>query len=237
MTDVEYYRELALTELRRVLDGAPPNGVADLAVDAAIRRAKGLPVRPPDAAPYERLFPPLPRPLPEAALGDLVGAGVARTWVEPINRAFREHYITEPLEVAHWLAQVLHETGGFRWLEEIWGPTAAQARYEGRADLGNVLPGDGYLYRGRGLIHLTGRNNYQRAGQALGLPLVERPELAAEPEHAARIACWYWNSRGLSRAALRDDLEQVTRGVNGGVNGLADRAAWLARAKAALELA
>lgn len=236
MTDIEHYRELALQELRRVLTGAPENGAADQAVDAAIRKAKGLPVRPLDAAPYVRLFPAPPQPVPMTALGALVGAK-AGAWFEPLNKALREAYITDPLEVAHFLAQVLHETGGFRWLEEIWGPSAAQRRYEGRADLGNVLPGDGYLFRGRGLIHLTGRNNYQRAGQALGLPLVERPELAAEPEHAARIACWYWNSRGLGRAALRDDLEQVTRGVNGGVNGLADRAAWLARAKAALELA
>lgn len=236
MTDIEHYRELALQELRQVLNGAPENGAADQAVDAAIRKAKGLPARPIGADPYVRLFPAPPQPVPMTALGALVGAQ-AGTWFEPLNKALREAYITEPLEVAHFLAQVLHETGGFRWLEEIWGPSAAQRRYEGRRDLGNVLPGDGYLFRGRGLIHLTGRNNYQKAGQALGLPLEERPELAAEPEHAARIACWYWNSRGLGRAALRDDLEQVTRGVNGGVNGLADRAAWLARAKAALELA
>lgn len=237
MKDVEYYRELALAELSRVLEDAPPNGAADQAVDTAIRAAKGLPARPEGAKPYERLFPPLPKPVPFEALSTLVGGPRAGQWYEHLNRALREFYITEPLEVAHFLAQVLHETGGLRWLEEIWGPSAAQRRYEGRADLGNIESGDGYLFRGRGLIHLTGRNNYQRAGLALGLPLVERPEMASEPEHAARIACWYWNSRGLGRAALRDDLEQVTRGVNGGVNGLADRAAWLARAKAALELA
>lgn len=236
MTDIEYYRALAIEELRKVLDGAPTNGAADQAVDAAIRKAKGLPVRPVDAAPYVRLFPALPEPVPMTALATLVGAK-ATAWFEPLNKALREAYITDRLEVAHFLAQTLHETGGLKWLEEIWGPTAAQARYEGRADLGNVLPGDGYLFRGRGLIHLTGRNNYSRAGTALNLPLVDRPELAAEPEHAARIACWYWNSRGIGKAALRDQLETVTRAVNGGLNGLADRAAWLARAKAALELA
>lgn len=235
MTDIEYYREQALAELRKALDVAAPNGVADQAVDAAVRQAKGLPSRPPDADPYVRLFPPLPEPVPMTVLATLIGARSTQ-WHEPLNKALREAYIMQPLEVAHFLAQVLHETGGLTWLEEIWGPTAAQARYEGRADLGNVVPGDGYLFRGRGLIHLTGRHNYARAGQALGLPLVESPELATEPEHAARIACWYWNSRGLGKPALRDQLETVTRGVNGGLNGLADRAKWLARAKAALNL-
>ena len=235
MTDIEIYRELALQELGRVLAGADPYGEADKAVDDAIRRAKGLPPRPPGARPYERLFT-LPEPLPFGALTVLVGTK-ATVWTEPLNAALREAYINDPLEVAHFLAQVLHETGGLKWLEEIWGPSEAQMRYESRADLGNVLPGDGYLYRGRGLIHLTGRNNYQRAGRALGLPLETQPELAALPEHAARIACWYWNSRGIGKRALADDLEAVTRAVNGGVNGLADRAAWLARAKAALSLA
>ncbi len=235
MTDLEYYRKRAVAELARVLESAPANGAADQALDAAIRAAKGLPDRPEGVAPYVRLFPAPPDPVPMPALATLVGAH-ATAWHAPLNTALREAYITNPLEVAHFLAQVLHETGGLKWLEEIWGPTPTQERYEGRADLGNVLPGDGYLYRGRGLIHLTGRHNYGRAGQALGLPLVEQPDLAARPEHAARIACWYWNSRALGWSALRDDLEAVTRGVNGGINGMADRAKWLARAKAALGL-
>lgn len=237
MTDIEYYRARALEELRRVLETAPPGGLADLAVDAAIRTAKRLPERPAGVQPYVRLFPPLAQPVPEEALTQLVGGAKAREWAAPMSAALREAYVTTPLETAHWLAQVLHETGGLRWLEEVWGPTDAQRRYEGRVDLGNILAGDGYLFRGRGLIQLTGRANYQRAGVAVALPLVERPELAALPEHAARIACWYWNSRGIGKRALADDIEAVTRAINGGLNGLADRKAWLVRAKAALGVA
>jgi len=236
VTDIEYYRQRALEELRRVLDVAPAGGLADLAVDAAIRTAKGLPDRPAGVQPYVRLFPPLPQPVPEEALAQLVGGAKAREWVGPLNAALREAYITATLEVAHFLAQVLHETGGLRWLEEVWGPTDAQRRYEGRADLGNVLSGDGFLYRGRGLIQLTGRANYERAGVALGVPLAMRPELAAMPEHAARIACWYWNSRGIGKRALADDIEAVTRAINGGTNGLEDRRKWLERTKTALGL-
>jgi putative chitinase len=68
--------------------------------------------------------------------------------------------ITTPLRIAHFMAQATHETGGFKFLHELWGPTPAQQRYEGRLDLGNTSKGDGYLYRGRGVFQLTGRGNY-----------------------------------------------------------------------------
>jgi len=140
------------------------------------------------------------------------------------------HGIDRFLRIAHFMAQVVHECAGFRTTEEF----ASGAAYEGRADLGNLRPGDGVRYKGRGLIQLTGRANYARAGARLGLPLEAEPALAAEPVTSLRIACDYWVDRGINAPADRDDLEAVTRRVNGGLNGLADRRALLVRARRAL---
>lgn len=139
------------------------------------------------------------------------------------------------LAKAHFLAQVAHESGGFRYTKELWGPTKAQARYEGRKDLGNVHKGDGFKYRGRGLIQITGRANYRQYSMAVygDDRCVLAPEMLEDEPDAARCAGWYWRSRHLNIPANRDDLESVTRGVNGGYNGLEDRRQWLAKAKAA----
>ncbi len=149
-------------------------------------------------------------------------------------RDFALYGLTTPLRIAHFMAQAAHETGGFKWLREIWGPTPAQLRYEGRADLGNTQPGDGKRFMGRGIFQLTGRANYERAGKAIGQPLTAQPELAERPDIAVTTACDYWQSRGLSALADRDDVLGVTRKVNGGNNGLADRKVQLAKAKAIL---
>lgn len=138
------------------------------------------------------------------------------------------------LRLAHFLAQATHETCGFRYLREIWGPTPAQRRYEGRVDLGNVRTGDGRLYCGRGIFQLTGRANYASLGAALQLPLEVDPELASDPQISARIACHYWQTHNINLCADADDVVAVTRKINGGLNGLADREAYLARAKEAL---
>lgn len=131
--------------------------------------------------------------------------------------------ITTRLRVAAFVAQLAHESAGFQFLTEIWGPTDAQRRYEGRTDLGNTQPGDGFRYRGRGWIQLTGRHNYRTYGGLLGLPLESQPELAAQPAVAARIAAAYWSQRGLNALADAGDIEAITRRINGGVNGLAER--------------
>lgn len=135
--------------------------------------------------------------------------------------------------VHHFLAQIAHESAGFRYLYEIWGPTRAQRGYEGRRDLGNTVRGDGYRYRGRGYMMLTGRANYRAAGKALGLPLEAQPDLAARPQIAARVAGWYWTSRNLNHYADKGDagLRAITYRINGGYNGLADRQAYYGRAK------
>ncbi len=142
--------------------------------------------------------------------------------------------IATPLRLSHFLAQAAHESDGFRTLVEYWGPTPAQKAYEGRKDLGNAKRGDGRLYRGRGIFQLTGRANYRVIGETLGLPLETEPRLAADPHHAVRIAAQYWTSRKLNEAADADDLRVITRRINGGLNGLADRQRYLTRAKLAL---
>jgi putative chitinase len=142
--------------------------------------------------------------------------------------------ITTPLRIAHWMAQATHETEGFLYLHELWGPTDAQKGYEGRADLGNTQRGDGYLYRGRGVFQLTGRGNYADYGRLIGLGLVDHPELAEDPEISVLIACAYWKSKGLNDLADADDVKTITRRINGGLNGFDKRKEALARAKLVL---
>ena len=141
--------------------------------------------------------------------------------------------IDTPLRQAHFLAQAAHETGGFRTLEEYGGP-AYFARYDGRKDLGNLQPGDGARFHGRGIFQLTGRANYQAYGRRLGMDLIGQPALAASPAGSVRIAVAYWQAKGLNGWADRDDVVEITRRINGGRNGLADRRRYLAAAKAQL---
>lgn len=135
-----------------------------------------------------------------------------------------------PLRQAHFLAQIAHESAGFQTAEEY----ASGAAYNGRKDLGNVKPGDGPRYKGRGLIQITGRANYREMGKELGQNFEQNPELAEEFPWAALTAAIYWRNRKINRAADKDDLRAVTRLINGGFNGLDDRARYLKRAKAVL---
>ena len=141
--------------------------------------------------------------------------------------------IDTTLRKSHFLAQVAHESGAGRWLEEIWGPTPAQRRYEGRKDLGNTEPGDGRRFAGRGYIQLTGRSNYAEFSRDLfgDARALTHPHMVAKLPYAAWTAGWYWHKRGINALADRDSLELVTRRVNGGLNGLADRARYLHMAK------
>lgn len=124
-------------------------------------------------------------------------------------------------ELAAFLAQCSHESGGFRYLSEIWGPTAAQRSYDGR--MGNSESGDGYRYRGRGYIQLTGKNNYTAAGKALGLDLVKNPDQAATPDVGAKTSVWFWKTNVQPKISNWDDVTAITKVVNGGYNGLEDR--------------
>lgn len=155
---------------------------------------------------------------------------------ERITKVMANRQIDSPLRQAHFLAQIGHESGELRFRAEI----ASGEAYQGRADLGNLQPGDGRRYKGRGLIQLTGRANYGEYGRAIGreADLLAQPELVqTDTELCVDVAGWFWAKRGLNRFADADDLTTVTQRINGGINGLDDRRRLLKRSKALLGLA
>lgn len=144
--------------------------------------------------------------------------------------------VNTPERALAFLAQIGHESGGLKWVREL----ASGEAYEGREDLGNIYPGDGPRYKGRGLIQLTGRANYRRAGEQLGFPYEDNPEMVEEPWHAVEVALWYWRN-GSARGDLNDFADQmnvgkpldshenleafemITRGIQGAMGGWASR--------------
>ena len=154
-------------------------------------------------------------------------------YFEPLKAAMKKYKITTPLQMAHFIAQVGHESGSLLYSEELASGTA----YEGRGDLGNTQPGDGVRFKGRGLIQLTGRANYTAFSRFSGVDCVDNCQcLAQDPILSAEAACWFWVDRGLPTLAERDDVRAVTKRINGGFNGLDDRVLNLFRAKAVLGL-
>ncbi|MFM7418642.1 MAG: glycoside hydrolase family 19 protein, partial [Alphaproteobacteria bacterium] len=141
--------------------------------------------------------------------------------------------IDSPLRRAHFLAQIGHESGELRFRTEI----ASGEAYNGRTDLGNDQPGDGPRFKGRGLIQLTGRANYKLFGRAIGreAEIMADPDIVGrDPILCVRAAGWFWETRHLNSFADRNDLNEITRRVNGGFNGLEDRRRLLKRAVALL---
>lgn len=183
--------------------------------------------------------------------------GDADRWLEPLNAALARWEISTPQRAAMFLAQCAHESGGFRHLVENLSYTAAQllrtwptrftveeaaamalqpekigARaYGGRMGNGAEGSGDGYRFRGRGIIQLTGRDNYYRCGAALGIDLTADPDLLATPPLAAQSAGWFWEQHGCNQLADAGDYAGVTRRINGGMNGWDDRVRWLAKVR------
>lgn len=143
-----------------------------------------------------------------------------------LNQYMREYNICGKLREAAFLATIIHESGSFRYTREI----ASGKAYEGRKDLGNIHMGDGIRFRGRGLIQITGRSNYEQISKALGVDFVANPELLEQPKWAVKSACWWWYSRNLNRLADMGKFREITKIVNGGVNGLVDRERWYNRA-------
>ncbi|ALU42132.1 glycoside hydrolase family 19 protein [Pseudoalteromonas rubra] len=182
-----------------------------------------------------------------------------RYYLSALNSVLPEYEITTPLRVAHFLAQIGHESGSLKYKQENLNYSAVALRtvfgkyfddetiaadyarkpelianrvYADRMGNGDEASGDGWRYRGRGLIQLTGKSNYQRCSEAIGQDLLSHPELlCSEPDVAVRSACFYWQSRKLNRLADQDELVAITRKINGGIHGLEDRAAFLNRAK------
>jgi predicted chitinase len=179
-----------------------------------------------------------------------VGASQSRAEeiLEPLRAACALYDITTPARVAAFLAQLGHESAGFRFTSEIWGPTPAQQRYEGRRDLGNTEPGDGSRFRGRGFIQTTGRANYQLVRDRLRERLsIDVPDFEAEPEQLAELqwACLsaadYWDMRGLNALADAGEFDRISKAINLGnpnssrvPNGQADRRARWERVRRAL---
>lgn len=186
---------------------------------------------------------------------------MAARWYPHVMAAADRYDFRAPLRLAMWIAQVGHESGGFRTLAEnlnysltgirkTWPgrfPSDASAApyvrsaaklansvYADRMGNGDTASGDGWRFRGRGLIQITGRESYGKCGKALGIDLLSKPDLLTEEKYAALSAGWYWDSRGLSALADGGHLEKVTRRINGGTHGLADREARLKVALAAL---
>jgi len=172
----------------------------------------------------------IPGPATYTALFRKCGATLDRAQEMAIcaNRWFADYGIMESgLRLAHFLAQLIHESGSFRYMEEI----ASGQAYEGRKDLGNVQPGDGKLFKGRGPIQITGRANYRRYGKRLGIDLERHPEIAALPSIGLHLALEYWRVNGLNTFADHDNVLAITKSINGGTNGLDDRKAHLAKVK------
>ncbi|WP_439895317.1 glycoside hydrolase family 19 protein [Pseudomonas syringae] len=155
-------------------------------------------------------------------------------FVPALNTAMGKYQIITRERIAAFLAQIGHESGQLRYVRELGGSEYLSKYDTGKLAerLGNTpeADGDGQFYRGRGLIQITGRANYAECGAALGLDLIDHPELLEQPEHAAMSAAWYWSSRGLNSLADKGDFLLITKRINGGTNGLADRQALYDRA-------
>jgi putative chitinase len=153
--------------------------------------------------------------------------------LDAINVGLDEAGCSTPLRIAMWLSQVTHETSGFRFFEEQ-GPPEYFKKYDGR--IGNGV-GEGYTYRGRGFLQLTGKNNYALAGKALHLDLVHNPDQASTLLVGARIAAWFWTKNDLNTPSDAGDIYTVTRRINGGLNGLDSRIRYYKKAKEVLGIA
>ncbi|MBW6491962.1 MAG: hypothetical protein K0B15_12295 [Lentimicrobium sp.] len=134
----------------------------------------------------------------------------------PILDTFTKFCIDTKLRQAAFLAQIAHESGSLKYVKEI----ASGFAYEGRKDLGNTEPGDGPKYKGRGLIQLTGRANYDKASIYFGVDFVAHPEFIEQPLYAALVSGWYWHTRKLNMLADVRDIRRITKLINGGYNGI-----------------
>ena len=154
---------------------------------------------------------------------------ILSTCLPMLNDTMEKYEINTPLRAAHFLAQLIHESGSFRYTVELDSGEA----YEGRADLGNTQAGDGPRYKGRGFIQLTGRANYSLYGLSLGVDLIAQPELVATT-YPADVAGWFWANHSLNALADADNVNAITRMINGGYNGLQERIFYLQKAKTVL---
>lgn len=189
----------------------------------------------------------------------LIALGIDGKWFEPLTNTFSKFEINTPKRQAAFIGQCGHESNNFRTLEEnlhysanalmrVWPSRfpdhdvaekyankpekIANKVYAGR--MGNTEDGDGWKYHGRGLIQLTGKDNYTRCGEALGIDLVNNPDLLLEPKFAAASAGWFWRKHGLNQLSDLGDWVAITKRINGGIHGIDDRVARTNKALAVL---
>jgi putative chitinase len=180
----------------------------------------------------------------------LLALGIEGKWFEPLQETFEKYQINTPKRQACFIGQCMHESGGFKFLKENLNYSAkalmatwpsrfpdmdmaekfarqpemiANKVYSGR--MGNTEDGEGAKFIGRGLIQLTGKDNYRAFGEAIGEDLVSNPQLVEQPRYAALSAGWFWNKRGLNALADVMDVETMSRRINGGTIGITDRIA------------
>jgi len=184
----------------------------------------------------------------------------AGEWIDAINATFEKFDISTPERQACFLGQCAHESGGFTALSEnlnysasslcrVWPkrfPTVTDGQnyernpqkiankvYANRMGNGDEESGEGWAYRGRGLIQLTGKTNYEACGEAIGVDLVSNPDLVSTPEYAALTAGWFWDKNHLNKFSDANDMEGLTKKINGGTHGIEDR---VARTQLALDI-
>jgi putative chitinase len=180
----------------------------------------------------------------------LAKLGIGEEWFEPLNETFEKYEINTPKRQACFIGQTMHESGGFKFLKENLNYSAsalmrtwpsrfpdidtaekyernpekiANKVYGGR--MGNTEEGDGAKYIGRGLIQLTGKENYANCGLGLGVDLLGNPDWLSNPKYAVMSAGWFWNKKNLNQYADTMDIETMTKRINGGSIGIADRTA------------
>ncbi len=244
------HRKLAAQRLQQLVANLRDDfNPKDALVDNTIRILNNLPPRPITQEPYLGLYGNTPTPAPTPvqppvntsslitqeqliAIAPYSKRDQLALLLPHLNFTMQRYNITTPLRKAHFIAQIAHESDAFNTNEEY----ASGAAYEGRKDLGNTKVGDGVKFKGRGLIQVTGRSNYAACGQALGVDLITNPQRLAEYDLACLSAGWFWDKMRLNGDADADDVMTITRLINGGTNGLADRQSYLARARRVFEI-
>lgn len=149
---------------------------------------------------------------------------------EKYKTLLNSYHVNTPLRVAHFMAQLAHESGNFKYLKEL-GNDAYFKKYEGRTDLGNIIAGDGLRFKGRGYIQITGRANYTVLSKDTRIDFLNHPELLEQEANGMISALWFWNKRKLNELADNDDVKSITKKINGGYNGFEDRKELLAKYK------
>jgi putative chitinase len=191
----------------------------------------------------------------------LLAMGIEGKWLEPLKETFEKYNINTAQRQACFIGQCMHESNGFKTLTEnlnysaralmaTWPsrfPNEEEANkyarqpekiankvYGGRMGNGPEETGEGWKYRGRGIKQLTGKDNYERCGSGLGVDLVSNPDWLLDPKYATLSAGWFWNKHNLNDLADKNDIETMTKRINGGLLGLDARKAAIAKAKSVL---